>query len=255
MTKSSPLSITLNVLLVCIFTGMAEAQIKATSADAREKDLPDIYHCGEREDLSMSLRDKRCYWWTHSFNGTMVTGAAFNAALDQWVKNSTNNEWGQGAAGFSRRFGTRVSQSMAKGTGQALGGMLLHEDPRLYASHKEGFGPRLGFALSRTFIVRVDCNPEFDTTCKERLAVGRLGGAFASGFVGMAWTPDRINTPQRALIRSGTAMGGVMAGSLWKEFQPDIMRMLTGLVRRPPKNVPAPPSVKKEKAQQQRNSK
>ena len=75
MTNSNPLRITANILLLCIFSSIALAQIKSTSADTREKDLPDIYHCGEREDLSMSLRDKRCYWWTHSFNGTMVSGA------------------------------------------------------------------------------------------------------------------------------------------------------------------------------------
>ena len=249
MTK---LSVGVNLLLLGVFPSAAFSQIQASAVEAKEERLPAVYHCGEREDLFMTPRDKRCYWWTHSFNAPMVTGAGFNAALDQWVKNSTNNEWGQGAAGFSRRFGTRVSQSMAKGTGQALGGLLFHEDPRMYASNKEGFGPRLAFALTRTFMVRVDCNPELKAVCNERLSVGRLGGALASGFVGMAWTPDRINTPERALVRSGTAMGGVMAGSLWKEFQPDVMRMLTGLFRRAPQKVQAPPSVKKEKVAQRR---
>lgn len=231
------------------FFSIANAQIQSTPAETHEQKLPSIAHCGTRDDLGMTHRDKVCYWWTHSFNAPMVSGAAFNAALDQWVKNRTNREWGQGVEGFSRRFGTRVSQSMAKGTGQALGGLILNEDPRLYASHREGFGSRLAFALTRTFLVRVNCDPELSSTCKERLSIGRLGGAFASGFVGMAWTPDRINTTNSALMRSGTAMGGVLAGSLWKEFQPDIMR----LIRRPPKQVtPPPPSVKKEKAQQRR---
>ena len=237
------------VVLFAIFQGPAAAQIEYSPTKTTTETLPNTFHCGTREDLHMSTRDKACYWWTQSFNAPMITGAAFNAALDQWVKNSTNQEWGQGVEGFSRRFGTRVSQSMAKGTGQALGGLLFHEDPRMYASHKEGFGPRLGFALTRTFMTRVDCNPELATSCKERISVGRLGGAFASGFVGMAWTPDRINTPNRALVRSGTAMGGVMVGSLWKEFQPDLTRMLTGLLRPPPPKVPTPPSVKKQKAQ------
>lgn len=249
MTGLSPQRLAFFAIFLATFQGSAAAQIESVPTKATTEKLPDTFHCGTREDLGMSRRDKACYWWTQSFNAPMISGAAFNAALDQWVKNSTNKEWGQGVEGFSRRFGTRVSQSMAKGTGQALGGLLFHEDPRMYASHKAGFGPRLGFALTRTFMTRVDCNPEQNTSCKERPSVGRFAGAFASGFVGMAWTPDRINTPNRALVRSGTAMGGVMVGSLWKEFQPDITRMLTGLVRRPPPKVVVPPSVKKEKVQ------
>ena len=238
-------------LLWAALSNIAHAQIESRPTPETTETLPPTFHCGTREDLGMTRRDKTCYWWTQSFNAPMISGAAFNAALDQWVKNSTNKEWGQGVQGFSRRFGTRVSQSMAKGTGQALGGLLFHEDPRLYSSHKEGFGPRLAFALTHTFITRVDCdpNPELTTPCKERLSIGRLSGAFASGFVGMAWTPDRINTTNRALVRSGSAMSGVLVGSLWKEFQPDITKMLTGLVRRPPPKVAVPPSVKNQNKQ------
>ncbi|MBI2687996.1 MAG: hypothetical protein HYX27_16935 [Acidobacteria bacterium] len=239
-------------LLVILVIPSTYAQIQASPETTKETGLPPTFHCGEREDLSMTNRDKRCYWWTHSFNAPMVTGALFNAAMDQWVKNNTGKEWGQGVEGFSRRFGTRISQSLAKGSGQAIVGMIFKEDPRFYASYRRGFGKRLGYALSHTFIVRHDCDPEVTSVCSEQLSAGRLAGAFASGFVGMAWTPDRINTPQQALIRSGNAMAGVMAGSLWKEFQPDITRLFTAIVRRPPKKVTAPPSVKQEKAQQSR---
>jgi hypothetical protein len=200
------------------------------SVDAHEKDLPHVFHCGDRADLPMTQTDRTCYWWTHSFNASMLFGAAFNSALDPLVNGSTNAYWGQGMEGFGRRFGTRVSQSMAKGTGEALVGAMFKEDPRFYESRKEGFWPRLGFALTHTLIVRNDEG-------KERFSIGRTAGAFSSGFVGMAWTPDPINTPQDALVRTGTSMGGVVAGSLWKEFQPDVMKLVSSLFRKPPKNV------------------
>src|SRR5207245_177053 len=94
---------------------------------AEEKGLPATFHCGDREDLPMTHHDKACYWWTHSFNAPMILGAAFNGALDPLVNNSTNAYWGQGMEAFGRRFGTRVSQSMAKGTGQALVGVIFKE--------------------------------------------------------------------------------------------------------------------------------
>jgi hypothetical protein len=209
-----------------IFVTIAGAAFAQPSVE--EKGLPSTFHCGDREDLPMTHKDKTCYWWTHSFNAPMILGAAFNGALDPLINNSTNAYWGQGVEGFGRRFGTRVSQSMAKGTGEAVVGMIFKEDPRLYSSRKDGFWPRFGFALSHTLMVHNDNG-------KERLSAGRIAGAFSSGFVGMAWTPDPINTPQDALVRSGTAMGGVLAGSLWKEFKPDVMRLVSSMFRKPPK--------------------
>jgi hypothetical protein len=197
-----------------------------------ERDLPPAFHCGDRDDLKMSGKDKACYWWTNSFNAQMLFGAAFNTALDPIFNGNSDPYWGQGARGFSKRFGTRVAQSMTKGTGQALVGALFKEDPRFYVSRKDGFWPRFGFALTHTLIVKNDAG-------REQLSAGRLAGAFSSGFVGMAWTPGPINTTQNALIRSGTAMGGVLAGSLWKEFQPDIMKLASSIFRRPPKATPA----------------
>lgn len=204
------------------------AQIQSSATETQEKNLPDTFHCGDRADLKMMRKDKACYWWTHSFNAQMLFGAAFTSAVDPLFNNNTNNYWGQGAKGFGRRFGTRVTQSMAKGTGQAVVGAFLKEDPRFYDSRKQGFWPRFGFALIHTLIVKNDSG-------REQLSAGRIAGAFSSGFVGMAWTPDPINTPRDALVRSGTAMGGVLAGSLWKEFQPDVMKLVSSIFRRPPK--------------------
>src|SRR5205823_3742940 len=111
---------------------------------------------------------------------------------------------------------------------QTLVGALFREDPRFYDSRKQGFWKRFGFALTHTLIVKNDNG-------HEQLSAGRIAGAFSSGFVGMAWTPDPINTTRDALVRSGTAMGGVLAGSMFKEFQPDLMKLASGIFRRPPK--------------------
>jgi hypothetical protein len=200
---------------------------------APAENLPPTFHCGDRDDLPMSGKDKVCYWWTQSFNAQMLFGAAFNTALDPFLNGSTNKYWGQGVEGFSRRFGTRVTQSMAKGTGQAVVGAMFKEDPRFYQSRKEKFWPRVGFALTHTLIVKNDQG-------HEQLSAGRIAGAFSSGFSGMAWTPDPINTSGAALVRVGTSMGGVVAGSFWKEFQPDLTNLASSIFRRPPKAAQKP---------------
>src|SRR5207249_2355724 len=163
-----------------------------------------------------------------SFNAQMIVGAAFNSALDPVFNSATSAYWGQGVVGFSKRFGTRVAQSATKGTSEAIVDAIFHEDPRFFPSRKQGFGPRVGFALKHTFIVR-------HNNGKEYLSAGRIAGTFSSGFIGMAWTPDPINSTQNALVRSGTAWGGILASSLFKEFQPDLMKLISSIFRRPPK--------------------
>lgn len=207
--------------------------VPAQSNDAPAEALPPTFHCGDRDDLPMSGKDRVCYWWTQSFSAGMLFGAAFNTALDPLVNASTNKYWGQGVEGFSKRFGTRVTQSMAKGTGQALVGALFKEDPRFYPSHKEKFWPRVGFALTHSLIVKNDGG-------HEQFSAGRAAGAFSSGFSGMAWTPDPINTKSAALVRVGTSMGGVVAGSFWKEFEPDILNLASSIFRKPPKAAVKP---------------
>jgi len=211
-----------------VVLGTLAMVLRGQSNEAPAEPLPPTFHCGDRDDLPMSGKDKTCYWWTQSFNAGMLFGAAFNTALDPVLNGSTLKYWGQGVDGFSKRFGTRVTQSMAKGTGQALVGAMFHEDPRFYPSRKEKFWPRVGFALTHTLIVRNDNgHPQF--------SAGRVAGAFSSGFSGMAWTPDPINTTSAAMVRVGTSMGGVVAGSLWKEFEPDVLNLASSIFRKPPK--------------------
>jgi hypothetical protein len=210
--------------------------VRGQSDEGPKEPLPKPFHCGDRDDLKMSPQDKVCYWWSQSFNAGMLFGAAFNTALDPLVNGSTNKYWGQGVEGFSKRFGTRVTQSMAQGTGQALVGGLFHEDPRFYPSRKEKFWPRVGFALTHTLIVKNDDG-------HQQLSAGRIAGAFSSGFSGMAWTPDPINTTSAAFTRVGTSMGGVVAGSFWKEFEPDVLNLVSAMFRKPPKAPVKPPKT------------
>src|SRR5260370_17201677 len=104
--------------------------------------LPSAFHCGDRDDLPMSGKDKACYWWTHSFNAQMLFGAAFTTALDPIFNGSSAPYWGQGASGFSKRFATRVAQSMTKGTGQALVAALSKENPPFSVSPQHASFPR-----------------------------------------------------------------------------------------------------------------
>lgn len=172
-----------------------------------------------KKDDKLSWKQKFCYYRDNKIvSGTGLFGAAFFAAIAQWQ--DSPKEWPLGAEGYGRRLGTRYAQGLAKSTGTFLAGAVNHEDPRHYPSEAAGnqkpsFGRRLGHAILRTVWTQRDSGGHF-------IAMSTIGGAFSSGFIGRAWTPDRQNTLGQAMIRTGTAFGGNLASSIFAEFQPDL---------------------------------
>jgi hypothetical protein len=43
----------------------------------------------------------------------------------------------------------------------------------------------------------------------------------------MLWTPGAENTVAAAMERTGTTMGGYVGGSLFREFQPDLVSLVS----------------------------
>ena len=96
MTGLSPQRLAFFAIFLATFQGSAAAQIESVPTKATTEKLPDTFHCGTREDLGMSRRDKACYWWTQSFNAPMISGASFSLAASSsnqpnpWMENSTS---------------------------------------------------------------------------------------------------------------------------------------------------------------------
>jgi hypothetical protein len=164
------------------------------------------------------------------FSGEGLAGAVTGGAYSQFTERSTDR--GKGVAGLATRIGTRYAQSTAKGAGETLGGWIGREDMRREAGpwrpvHDQSFKARLGHALVAPFWNYSE-GPASQRRTK-RFAVSRVAGALASGFMGMAWAPDRLNTPGRALRRSASAYGGYFSSSLLKEFGPELRKLISWL--------------------------
>jgi hypothetical protein len=198
----------------------------------------------------LSFRQKADYFKSNKLvSPSAIFGAAFFGEIAQIRKEPP--EWNKGAEGFGKRFGTRYTQSLTKSTAEFLFGFL--EDPRpkpppqTYAPGKDGiwrplkdghnhstannsFGGRLGKALLSVVWTHYDSGRDF-------IAFSRIGGAFSSGIVGRAWTPDAQNTWGQVGVRTGTAFAGYAGGAVFHEFQPDITKLLgklTGQSKTPP---------------------
>jgi hypothetical protein len=58
------------------------------------------------------------------------------------------------------------------------------------------------------------------------LAVGRIGGALAGGFLSRAWQPGSTSGYRQGLQAAGYSFAADIGSSVFREFWPDIRRRL-----------------------------
>jgi hypothetical protein len=189
--------------------------------------------------VRLTALEKTCYYRDQLFSPSAVFGAAFFGAIAQAMNSPA--QWPQGAKGYEWRVSTRYVQGMAKSTGSYLAGLAFHEDPRsvrpdchrpydsnymvIEPATPKTFWRRLGGAVAVNFWTTND-------SCKKQPQFSASAGALASGFVGMEWTPDPSNTVSKAFVRSGTALGGDVASSVFTEFKGDITNLFSKMLNR-----------------------
>jgi hypothetical protein len=221
--------------------------------------LPANSYRMQEQAAPLSFRQKASYFAQNKiFSGSAVFGAAFMGAIAQARHDPP--QWPQGAEGFGDRFGTRYAQSLTKSTAEFLFG--FREDPRSNPppqprifkdgawrpnpnihSHRHSnakFGERLGRALLGVVWTHYDSG-------RDGIAFSRVGGAFASGVIGIAWTPEPTNTWGQVGTRTASAFGGYAAGAVFHEFQPEVTKILarlTGQGKTTNVNGPPPPKTK-----------
>ena len=138
---------------------------------------------------------------------------AFTAGIDQ-AKDSPE-EWGQGMAGYGRRFAHKYTN---RGMENAFGFLVaapLHQDPRYFRAEESGLVHRVLHAARSSFITRTDSGGE-------SLAAWRLAGNFGAQVVSNAWRPERQRTISDTLHRGTVSIGYDVISNLLKEFWPDI---------------------------------
>ena len=180
-----------------------------------------------------SFKQRSCTYLGKLISGQAFFGPLFMGGVAQFRDDPI--EWGQGMKGYLRRVGTRYAQGVAKSTGEFVVSSVLRENPRYEPSTDTHFWKRAGHGLASAFVVRHLRHCDNDDTgdlshCHRWPALSRMIGAASSGVVGLAWYPDRLNTPGQILARTGSAYGGYVASGIFSEFQADIFRLFGKLV-------------------------
>jgi len=134
-----------------------------------------------------------------TFGAKSVVTSAATAGFRQ--ARNVPHEWGQGGAGFGKRFASAFGTHVVNNSIRYSVAGIRHEELGYTPSGKQGFLPRLKYALESTVITHKT------TTGEKTIAAGNISGAFGSGLISRAWQPASTGS-----LASGIGSGGVMLG-------------------------------------------
>lgn len=223
-----------------------EFQTRATTADARTS-LPDS---PTPISSPQEQRPPRIFWIiptfkvTESKTPTRLTSrqkleivvkdtidpytigfTAFTAGIAQ--ANNAPSAYGQGAAGYGKRFGASYADQASAGFFSSfLLASLLHEDPRYYRQGSGPFRQRFAHALIRPVVTYKDDDGRTFNWC------GTLGSLAASGLAN-AYYPEEDRGAGKTFSRFALGIPFSVIDHLVDEFGPDLQHMVAPRKKRP----------------------
>ena len=145
-----------------------------------------------------------------------LVSAAFGAGIEQW--RNIPPQWGQGAAGYGKRFASAEGYMAAHNT-IALGfDLAFHLDPRYRRSEQSGFFPRLKNAVMQTVIAHKDDGGTM-------INVSEIAGSFGAGLLANTWQPTGYNHFGDGIQRGGLGLLYHTAKNIAREFVPDLFHI------------------------------
>ena len=143
-----------------------------------------------------------------------IVTSAGSAALSQ-VKHSPE-EWGQGAAGFGRRFASAFGTHIVKRGLQYPLAKLLHEELSYQPSNRQGFGPRLKYALLGVVVTH-------KTTTEDRTGnYAEISSAVGAGLISRLWQPASLRAAGHGFASAGFILAADAGMNVLREFWPEI---------------------------------
>ena len=127
--------------------------------------------------------------------------------------------YGGGMGGYGKRYGATLADTEAREFFRSfLFPYLLHQDPRYFASTKDGIAPRVGYAVTRVVITRDDEGDRaFNTS--------QLFAVLVSKSLSNAYYPRRDRGFPETMNRVAGAYVSDAATNVLREFWPDIRRI------------------------------
>ncbi len=150
---------------------------------------------------------------------------AFEAGISQ-----ANNDfagYGQGTAGYGKRFGAGLADETAGGFfGTFLFPSILHQDPRYYRLGGGPFKRRLGHALIRPVFTHADSGGR-------AFNWSGILASIATSSLSNAYYPEGNRGAGATFSRVAMSLPSSMIDQLINEFGPDIQRKISGKKKAP----------------------
>lgn len=176
----------------------------------------------DSEKATLTPRGKFTIAWDDATDRAIFLQTALLSGIAQ--ANNSNPSFGQGVAGYAKRFGTTyadfaVENLMTEGVFPTL----MHQDPRYFRRGEGTKRSRLAYAMSRLFITRGDSG-------KSQFNFSEITGAAASVAISNAYYSDGRTAGNNA-ARYTEQLGFDAASNILKEFWPDLKRKLPRRLR------------------------
>lgn len=132
---------------------------------------------------------------------------------------NTQGAYGQGAAGYAKRYGAAFGDGTIEGyMTSAVFPSLLHQDPRYFQLGKGSFWHRTGYALSRIVVTP-------DDSGRSQFNYSEIVGAGAAASIStFSYYPRNDRTASNVMSVFGEQVGIDAFSIVLKEFWPDIRR-------------------------------
>lgn len=120
-------------------------------------------------------------------------------------------EWGEGGAGYGKRFASSVAQHV---TGESIKwglASLLHEDNRYVPSGKSGIAPRVVYALVSTFRSR-------DDQGHRQVSYSNIGSLAGASLLSRTWQPESSGGAGNGAVNFGVSVAFSAGMNVVREF-------------------------------------
>jgi hypothetical protein len=141
--------------------------------------------------------------------------AGAQAGITQWQNSPP--EWGQGAAGYGRRYANYYAYQTTSQYMQMIGEDILHEDNYYYGSGYHGFWRRTKYAVKSSWLAR-----GADGT--QHFSISQIGSTAGAAFVSRLWQPGPRDIAADGAKSFGLALASNAGVNVLREFLPDAYR-------------------------------
>ena len=165
----------------------------------------------------ISPKEKLTIAYKDSFDWPVYPTAGLFAAFYQ-LQNQ-NPSFGQGMSGYGKRFAAAYGDQMIGNMmTEGFVPILTHQDPRFFRLGQGATMHRLGYALTRIFVVKTDSG-------HWTFNVSEVGGNSMAVALSNAWYPDTRTAGDNA-SKLGIQLATDAFANVLKEFWPDVKRRL-----------------------------